>query len=125
MHEIRLATDLARIVTETAARENLSKVTRINLQFGEMIQVVPDIFRFAFSEAVKGTTAEDAEIALEIVPVILCCNICHKEFVIDDLNFQCAYCQSVDLEIIHGKEMFVKSLEGEKSDTLGLQSIEE
>jgi hydrogenase nickel incorporation protein HypA/HybF len=114
MHEIRLATDLAGIVTEVAVRENLSKVTRINIQFGEMIQVVPDIFRFAFSEAVKGTNAEYAEIALEIIPLTLRCNNCLKEFVIGDLMFQCIYCRSVDMEIIHGKEMFVKSLEGEK-----------
>ena len=114
MHEIRLATDLAGIVTEAAVRENLSRVTRINIQFGEMIQVVPDIFRFAFSVAVKGTNAEYAEVALEIIPVTLRCNKCRKEFVPGDLMFQCIHCQSVDLEIIHGKEMFVKSLEGEK-----------
>jgi hydrogenase nickel incorporation protein HypA/HybF len=113
MHEIRLATDLARIVTEAAVRENLARVTRINLQFGEMIQVVPDIFRFAFSEAVKGTKAEHAEVALEIIPIALRCNNCLKEFMIGDVMFQCVYCHSVDLEIIHGKEMFVKSLEGE------------
>jgi hydrogenase nickel incorporation protein HypA/HybF len=114
MHEIRLATDLARIVTETAVRENLVRVTRINIQFGEMIQVVPDIFRFAFAEAVNGTKAEQAEVALEIIPIVLRCNICRKEFGIDDLTFRCKYCQSVDLEIMHGKEMFIKSLEGEK-----------
>jgi hydrogenase nickel incorporation protein HypA/HybF len=114
MHEIRLATDLARIVTETAVRENLARVTRINIQFGEMIQVVPDIFRFAFREAVKRTVAEHAEVALEIIPIALLCNICHKEFGIDDLTFRCIYCQSVDLEIVQGKEMFIKSLEGEK-----------
>jgi hydrogenase nickel incorporation protein HypA/HybF len=113
MHEIRLATDLARIVSEAAGRENLSKVNRINIQLGEMIQVVPDIFRFAFSEAVKGTNAEHAEVALEIIPIALRCTNCRKEFEINDLMFQCIHCQSVDLEIIHGKEMFIQSLEGE------------
>jgi hydrogenase nickel incorporation protein HypA/HybF len=114
MHEIRLATDLARIVNETAIRENLARVTRINIQFGEMIQVVPEIFRFAFSEAVKGTNAEHAEVDLEIIPIALRCNNCMREFVINDLVFRCNYCDSVNLEIIHGKEMFIKSLEGEK-----------
>ena len=114
MHEIRIAADLARIVTETATRENLSSVTRINLQFGEMIQVVPDIFRFAFGESVKGTIAENAEIDIEIVPVSLRCTRCHREFEPEDLLFRCGFCQSADLDIIHGKEMFVKSLEGEK-----------
>ena len=114
MHEIRLATDLARIVTEAAFRENLTRVTRVYIQFGELIQVVPDIFRFAFAEAVNGTKAEQAEVVLEIVPIALRCNICRKEFRINDLTFRCMNCQSVDLEIIHGKEMFIKSMEGEK-----------
>ena len=114
MHEISLAEELARIVTKVASDENLKVVTRVKVQFGEMIQVVPDIFRFAFSEAVKGTNAEQAEVVLEIVPIVLRCNICRKEFGIADLTFRCMNCQSVDLEIMHGKEMFIKSLEGEK-----------
>jgi hydrogenase nickel incorporation protein HypA/HybF len=113
MHEIRLAAELARIVTEVAGRENLKRVSRVNLQFGEIIQVVPDIFRFAFEEAVKGTCAEDTEVIIEKVPVSLRCNECRNEFVIGDLNFRCPDCQSTDLEIIHGKEMVIKSLEGE------------
>ena len=114
MHEIRLATDLARIVTDAAVREKLSRVTRVYIQFGEMIQVVPDIFRFAFAEAVNGTNAEHAEVDLEIIPIVLRCNKCLREIVINDLAFRCNHCDSVDLEIMHGKEMFITSLEGEK-----------
>ncbi len=114
MHEIRLATDLAQIVTGAATSENLTRVTRVNLQFGALIQVVPDVFRFAFGEAVRGTFAENAEIDIEIVPVALRCSQCHREFTANDMVFRCEFCHSADLEIIHGKEMFVLSLEGEK-----------
>ena len=44
MHEIRIAEDLSAIVLETARKENLSKVTKVNISFGQMIQIVPDIF---------------------------------------------------------------------------------
>jgi hydrogenase nickel incorporation protein HypA/HybF len=113
MHEIRLAAELAGIVTEVAVRENLSSVTRVNLQFGEMIRVAPDIFRFAFEEAVKGSCAEGSEIDIETVPITLRCRECGEETVIEDMEFRCSHCHSVDLDIIHGKEMILKSLEGE------------
>ena len=107
-----MAIELAGIVTEVARQEKLNTVSRISLQFGEMIQVVPDIFRFAFTEAVRGTVAEHAEIEIEIVLLTLQCKNCLTEFVIEDLNFHCRRCESTDIEIIHGKEMFVKSMEG-------------
>jgi hydrogenase nickel incorporation protein HypA/HybF len=114
MHEISLSAELAIIVTQVAADEELTRITRINLQFGEMIQVVPDIFRFAFQEAVRGTLAENAEVDIEIMPVTLRCARCQNEFLVPDMVFRCINCRSTEFDIIHGKEMFVKSLEGEK-----------
>jgi hydrogenase nickel incorporation protein HypA/HybF len=112
MHEMQLAVELAGIVAGVAEKEKLNTVSRVSLQFGEMIQVVPDIFRFAFSEAVRGTIAEHAEIEIEIIPVTLRCTNCLTEFVMEELNFRCRSCGSTDIEIINGKEMFIKSLEG-------------
>jgi hydrogenase nickel incorporation protein HypA/HybF len=113
MHEIRIAQELAAIVTGVAKENGLKEVTKATLQFGEMIQVVPDILRFAFAEAVRGTLAENAEIEMEILPVMLQCNQCRSTFVIREQDFHCAQCNSGDLRILQGKEMFVKSIEGE------------
>lgn len=113
MHETRIAIDLAAMVTEIAAQHGLKKVEKVNLQFGEMIQIVPDIFRFAFREAVRGTSAEEAEVELEIIPIRLRCNQCLKECPADRMIFRCSHCQSPDLGIIRGKELIIKSLEGE------------
>ena len=113
MHEIRIAKDLSDIVLEVAAREKLLIVTRVNISFGEMIQIVPDIFDFAFREAVIDTIAKDAEVNIEILPVKLRCGVCNNEFKINDNMFSCNQCGSNDLVIINGKEMFVKSIEGE------------
>ena len=114
MHEISLSAELARIVTQVAVKEELTLVTRINLQFGALIQVVPDIFRFAFQEAVRGTLAENAVVEIEIIPVSLRCAGCQSEFEVPDMVFRCLNCRSTEFDIIHGKEMFVKSMEGEK-----------
>jgi Zn finger protein HypA/HybF (possibly regulating hydrogenase expression) len=113
MHEIRIAEDLSAIVLETAKQENLSTVTRVNISFGQLIQIVPAIFEFAFRESVRESIAQDAELSLEIVPVIMKCNVCGTDFDVKENLFACAGCGSTDLMIIHGKELFVTSIEGE------------
>lgn len=113
MHEIKIAKELSGIVLEVASREKLSKVTRVNISFGQMIQIVPDIFDFAFRETVKCTIADDAEVSVEIIPVRLCCRNCRNEFIPDGYIFLCSKCDSSEIDIINGKEIFVKSIEGE------------
>ena len=113
MHEIKIAEDLSLIVLETAKSENLRKVTRVNISFGQMVQIVPDIFRFAFSETVRNSIAEDAEVSIEIVPVKMKCMNCGNDFHVTENRFACSNCDSTDLSIIQGKELFIKSIEGE------------
>ena len=113
MHEISIAEDLSAIVLETAKREKLSRVAKVNISFGVLVQIVPDIFTFAFNEAVRNTIAQDAEVNIEIVPVKMICKKCGNNFEITENRFVCNNCSSSDLQIIHGKELFVNSIEGE------------
>jgi hydrogenase nickel incorporation protein HypA/HybF len=113
MHELRIAQDLSAIVLETAGLGNLSKVTRVNIIFGQMVQIVPEIFEFAFREAVRDSVARDAEVEIEIMPVRMKCKDCGNEFRVESNRFSCHTCNSTDLDIIQGKELFIKSIEGE------------
>jgi hydrogenase nickel incorporation protein HypA/HybF len=113
MHEIKIAEDLSAIVLDTAKGENLSKVTRVNIIFGQLVQIVPEIFEFAFRESVRDTIANDAEVNIEIVPVKMRCIKCGNDFQVKENRFGCSVCGSTDLNIISGKELFVKSIEGE------------
>jgi hydrogenase nickel incorporation protein HypA/HybF len=113
MHEIQIARNLSDIVLEVAEKEKLSVVTKIDIIFGKMIQVVPDIFEFAFRECVRESIASNAELSIEIVPVRVRCLKCNEEMDLTDLWFICSKCGSADITIIQGKEMFVKSIEGE------------
>ena len=113
MHEIRIAEDLSAIVLETARNESLTKVTKVNIIFGQMIQIVPDIFEFAFRETVRNSVAREAEVDIEIVPVKMKCMNCGSDFQVKENRFACNICRSTDLGIIQGKELFIKSIEGE------------
>jgi hydrogenase nickel incorporation protein HypA/HybF len=113
MHELRIAEDLSVIVLDTALSNNLSKVTKVNIIFGQLIQIVPDIFEFAFRETVRNSVADGAELYIEIVPVIMKCLNCGNDFQPKENLFACNICSSTDLGIIQGKELFIKSIEGE------------
>jgi hydrogenase nickel incorporation protein HypA/HybF len=113
MHELRIAEDLSAIVLEAAGNAKLEKVSKVNIIFGQMIQIVPDIFEFAFRECVRETIAENAKISMEIMPVKMKCRGCGNDFSVKENRFVCDNCGSSDLEIINGKELFIKSIEGE------------
>jgi len=113
MHEIRIAEDLSSIVVEAAKRENLLNVTRVNICFGQLVQIVPEIFEIAFREAVRNTPASNALLDIEILNVVMRCKKCGSDFHLTDNQFACNLCLSDDIIIIHGKELFIKSIEGE------------
>jgi hydrogenase nickel incorporation protein HypA/HybF len=113
MHELKIAEDLSVIVLDTAHDNNLSKVTRVNIIFGQMVQIVPDIFEFAFRETVRDSVAQNAELDIEIIPIKIKCKNCGSVFQVADYLFACNFCYSTDIEIIQGKEIFITSIEGE------------
>lgn len=98
---------------EVAEREKLSVVTGIDVIFGKMIQVVPEIFEFAFRECVRESIACEAKLNIEVLSVRIRCMECKEEMDLPDFWFICSKCNSTNLKIIQGKEMFVKSIEGE------------
>ena len=114
MHEIRIAEDLKKIILDVASQNDLKKITKVNLQFGELVQIVPDIFQFAFEESSRDSIFEEAAMHLEILPVKLKCEMCHHEFSIKkNGRYSCSKCNSNNIEIIQGKEILIKSIEGE------------
>lgn len=114
MHELSIASALSEIVVETGLKGNLEKITKVNIAIGQMIQIVPEIFEFSFRECVRGTIADDAELEIEIISTRVKCSNCLIEFQLPEYSFSCGNCGSVELEIINGKELFVKSIEGEE-----------
>jgi hydrogenase nickel incorporation protein HypA/HybF len=113
MHEIGIAEELSSIVLEAARRERLKEVSKVSISFGQMVQIVPEIFESAFRENVRNTIAENAELVITVIKVKLRCKKCGSEDFLDENLFTCKNCGSFDVEIINGKELFINSIEGE------------
>ncbi len=113
MHELSIAENLVAIVIETAEKEKLSSVTKVSICLGQASQVVPELLETAFRVVVQGTKANDARLETEIIPLKLKCSDCGADYIADEYNFICEFCGSVNIEIVTGMEIFIKSIEGE------------
>lgn len=113
MHELRIATDLTDLVVRHAADAGLSAVRRVNVSFGQFIQIVPDLFEEAFREAASDTVAAGAELNIEIIAQEMRCMSCGSPYMPSGDLGGCRICGSSEIEVIHGKELYIKSIEGE------------
>ncbi len=111
MHELSIATNLIQLIEQEQRRHGFEHVARINLKVGHFSSVVPEALQMAFEIASKGTVAEDAELVIEDVPLVLKCNKCGKEFQAEPFLFVCPECNSSDVEILTGNELHIESIE--------------
>jgi hydrogenase nickel incorporation protein HypA/HybF len=114
MHELSIISNVVTITEEAALKEGLKKVTRINLLVGALNQVVPEMMQFAFETITKNTLVENSELNIINVPIKMKCRSCNHTFIVEEHVFLCIECNSADLELIEGKELFIQSIEGEK-----------
>ena len=113
MHELAIVSDMFRIIHEGSEEQKLKRIDKVYFAIGKMMQVVPDLFRFAFDSAKEDTIAANAELEIEFLPVKMQCEDCKNEFTVEHNIFKCPECQSVNLDLIQGKELYIKSIEGE------------
>lgn len=99
---------------ENAARTNdLKRVVRVVLEIGQFSGVEPELLRFAFAAIKNGTVLEQAEIEIEVPPLLLYCRECQNEYLGETNDLCCPVCLKEQFEIVRGREMLVKTIEGE------------
>ena len=110
MHEFSIALSIVDIALKTAKNAGTEKVNEIEIDVGILSGVVIEALEFALESAVKDTFLEDAGIRINKIRARARCNKCNAVFEPDDVTAQCPDCNSVDFDIIHGKELRVKSI---------------
>lgn len=112
MHEVGIAQSILDIALNTCKDKNYTKVDSIKVRIGKAAGVLPDSLIFAFETMKIGTEAENATLIIEEVPVSGVCNICKKNFSVDDpYIIQCPNCGNISLRIDTGRELNVDELE--------------
>ena len=93
-----------------------ARIQRVNLQVGKLSAIVPDSLRFCFDLVVKETPLEGAELAIEEVPVVARCRDCRTQWTVTEPVFTCSACQGGAIDILSGRELYIKSIEIEDED---------
>ena len=113
MHELTITQSMLDVVLEQADKAEAKSIGKINLVIGEMTGVVDRAVQFYFNFLSKGTPAEGALLTFKVIPTTAKCQNCHKKFKLGEFDWTCPHCQSNNIEIVGGKELFVESIEVE------------
>ena len=103
------------IVLEYAGKAGAKKVSKINLNVGDLSDLIPEWMQRYFEFVSKDTIAEKALLEINRIPAVIRCRQCDHEFTLNRENWQfsCAKCQSSDIELVSGREFTVESIEVE------------
>jgi len=111
MHELSIAQDIIDLAEGKARERNSRSIQKIKVRLGEFTTVAREALAFAFEAARAGTLAADAELEIEIVPMITRCVSCG--LVSDPVREVCLICAQcgLPLEVVDGAELQVEYLE--------------
>ncbi|MDQ7031619.1 MAG: hydrogenase maturation nickel metallochaperone HypA [Desulfonauticus sp.] len=117
MHELSIAQSLLDIIKEEMAKNNVTKLLKVKIKYGQLSAIVPEALQTAFKVLTADTPLEHAKIIAEEVPLRARCRKCKKEFTPDPDEFviiYCPYCKAeFGHEIISGKELIIEEIEAE------------
>jgi hydrogenase nickel incorporation protein HypA/HybF len=113
MHELSVIEGILKISLEVAEENAISRINRINLTVGKLQHLNEMILQHGFTAAKQNTIAKDSNLILDWKPVRLMCEECQHNFSPVDNDFTCPQCRSGRTRIEQGRELFIKSIEGD------------
>lgn len=119
MHELSITEHILDHCIREAKKQRAAKIRVIRLCIGQLNGLVPDCIQIYLDMLSEGTIAEGARIEAEFLPVKIRCRDCGREGEITPRRLACPHCGSLRLQILSGKEFYIKSMEvdidGDKS----------
>ena len=113
MHELALTQSIVDLATACARQEGLHKVTRVVVEVGAASGVEPDSLSFCFDIVAADTMARGAELHIDRIDLWGACGACGNEFHMVHLASPCPECGAYGPRLLHGRELRVKSIDGE------------
>ncbi len=113
MHEYSIVQALLEQCESHAREHNAVKVTKVVTKIGRLSGVEPHLLETAFNTFKEKTVCDGAEFVMNIQPVVIRCTDCKRETILEELHYRCSHCESVDVVVSDGEEMFLMSLEME------------
>ena len=113
MHEYSIVQSLLDSCEEHARANNSTKVTKVIIKIGVLSGVEPDLLQTAFDTFKEKTVCDKAEFIINHQKVIISCLSCNEESTLEKNEFLCPKCQSNQVKVMDGEDMYLMSLEME------------
>ena len=118
MHELGVVFYIIDAVKEAAAASQVSKISKVTLQLGEVSTVIPsyltDCWRWARA---KHELLKEAELAIEPIEALTWCEDCGKLYPTLTYGKTCPYCGQNHTWLKQGSEFIIKEIEIEETET--------
>jgi len=111
MHEYSIVQSLIDLAEENAHKNNAKKVTKLEVKIGVLSGVEIPLLETAFNTFKEGTICENAEFIIHSQPIVVKCKNCNKENELKQNEYSCPNCNSQNLEVLDGEDMYLMSLE--------------
>ncbi|MDR3440689.1 hydrogenase maturation nickel metallochaperone HypA [Telmatospirillum sp.] len=111
MHEASIVSGLMRVLLDHAAQHGVDHICRVTVKVGRLRAVEPRALIGCFEAFAEETIAEGAELVVVSVPIVGRCDDCGGEFEITGFLFRCTQCQSSEITLISGQELYLDSFE--------------
>ena len=113
MHEYSIVQALLEQCEGHAKANDSTKVTKVVTKIGKLSGVEPHLLETAFDTFKENTVCHGAEFVMNLQDLKLYCNICQKESEQSEVRYQCVHCQSTDVFVLDGEDMYLMTLEME------------
>ncbi len=111
MHEYSIVQSLLESCEEHARQNDAKQVTKVIVKIGVLSGVEPDLLQTAFDTFKEKTICDTAEFIINHQKVVISCLSCDEESTLEKHEFCCPKCQSNQVKVIDGEDMFLMSLE--------------
>jgi hydrogenase nickel incorporation protein HypA/HybF len=122
MHEMSLMRQVVDIVLAECEGKNVAVVRAVHLTVGEARDVIEEYVEDLFRFLARGTIAEDAEVVITRIPLMVRCRACGEIFSIntsDRETWRCPRCNAYqDYVLFSGKELRVDRIDIESGASI-------
>lgn len=111
MHEYSIVQALIEQCEGHVAENDAKKVTKVVVKIGKMSGVEPHLLETAFDTFKENSVCDGAEFVMNIQALTIECNKCKITTELKEIYYRCPKCESLDVKVIDGEDMFLMQLE--------------
>jgi len=112
MHELGIVFYIIKAVRKVAQEHNVSHVSKVVMNIGEVSTVVPYLLTDCWDWAVKKEDfLSGCKLEVLTVPAVSFCECCKKEFETIKFGKTCPFCKGDNTYLLKGNEVEIKEIE--------------